>query len=315
MRAATVILLYLAAVFLGGALLAPWVHHGLQGAARLWPALTPLAEAPFHRVVNRCLLGLALLGLWPLLRGLGVRRWSDLGWRRHPQLRRDLALGFVLGWGGLALVAAVTLLTGARVWRTDHPAGELAGALARGLTAALVVAALEETLFRGGLFRGLRREGRFAFAAGLSAAVYAWVHFFERPPRPAEVGPWTGLATLGQMLRGFTDPALLVPGWFTLLLAGLILAYACERQGTLWLAAGLHAGWVFWLKLYGFLTAAGDPAWLAWAGTRKLHDGWLAFGVMAVTGAVLAAVLRARNAAAGPPEAGPPPKSKGDTCA
>lgn len=283
-RAFLAILAYLVLVFGGGAALAPWIYHGVQALARAWPAVAGLADAPFHRYVNRCLLVLALAGLWPLLRRLGVRRWRDLGWTFAGNPGRDAATGLLVSWLGMALVAMAALVTGQRGWRLDHDAAEMAGHLVRAVLAALVVASMEETLFRGGVFRALRREWGFAASAAVSAAIYAWVHFFERPPRPDAVEAFTGFVTLGRMLRGFTEWELLVPGWLTLFGVGWALARAVELRGSLWLALGLHAGWIFWIKSYGFWTVERIPAPAGWLGTSKLYDGWLALLVVLVTG-------------------------------
>lgn len=287
MRLLPVLAAYLVFVFGGAALAAPWVYHGVQALGASWPAFAGLADAPFHRVVNRCVLGLALAGLWPLLRALGVRRWRDLGWTLAGTPGRDFALGLGVSLLGLALVAATALATGARAWRPEREAGEVAGHLLRALSAAVVVAVIEETLFRGALFRALRREGPFALAAAVTAAVYAWVHFFERPPRPETVGPWTGFAALGLMLRGFTHWDSLVPGWLTLFVVGWVLARAVESRGSLWLALGLHAGWIFWIKSYGFWTAERLPGAARWLGSSKLTDGWLALAVVLASGLLI----------------------------
>lgn len=275
---------YLVFVFGGAALVAPWIHLGVQSLAAAWPALAGLADAPFHRFVNRCVLVLALAGLWLLLRALGVRRWRDLGWSLAGTPGRDFSLGLAVSLLGLALVAATALATGVRAWRPEREAGEIAGQLLRALSAAVVVATIEETLFRGALFRALRREGPFALAAAVTAAVYAWVHFFERPPRPDAVGPWTGFVTLGLMLRGFVHWDSLVPGWLTLFVVGWVLARAVESRGSLWLALGLHAGWIFWIKSYGFWTVERVPEAARWLGTARLTDGWFALAVVLATG-------------------------------
>jgi membrane protease YdiL (CAAX protease family) len=97
--------------------------------------------------------------------------------------------------------------------------------------------------------------------AALTSALYSWVHFFERPPRPESVDAFTGIITLGQMLRGFTDVQSLIPGWLSLVLAGWMLALARERTGSLAFSIGLHAGWIFWLKASptNFYTALCTP--------------------------------------------------------
>ena len=84
------------------------------------------------------------------------------------------------------------------------------------------------------------------------------------------------------MLRGFANVEQVVPGFFNLTVAGALLALGYQRTGNLYFSVGLHAGWIFWLKSYGFLTreTAGANAWF-W-GTGKLIDGWLALPVLAL---------------------------------
>jgi uncharacterized protein len=89
---------------------------------------------------------------------------------------------------------------------------------------------------------------------------------------------YSGLALLWAMLR---HPPPLIPAFFTLFVAGAILALSYQRTGALYFSIGLHAGWIFWLKSYGFLfrTSGAHPSF--W-GTDTLVDGWLSFTVLAV---------------------------------
>ena len=94
MRPARSLLIYTGIVFLGGALLAPWLYWTFQWLAALLPAFRKLADNPFHRYVNRSLLALALTGLWPLLRSLGVRGWQDVGLAKPAASLRHWPVGF-----------------------------------------------------------------------------------------------------------------------------------------------------------------------------------------------------------------------------
>ncbi|MCX6896715.1 MAG: hypothetical protein NTZ16_14740 [Verrucomicrobia bacterium] len=100
---------------------------------------------------------------------------------------------------------------------------------------------------------------------------------------PGNVTWLSGLQLLPPMLAGFVDAQKLLPGFFSLTVAGALLALAYQRTGGLYFSIGLHAGWIFWLKSYGFLTATapGANAWF-W-GTGKLIDGWLAFFILLLT--------------------------------
>ena len=286
---------YAVFVFIGGALLAPGLYWACQyGAAQVqgWSALT---EIPFHRFVYRSLLGLALAGLWPLLRSLRADSWPAVGLSRSSASWRHLATGLLLGFASLACVAVIALLAGACKLDLAHPAPWLISRVASALGTAAVVACLEELLFRGAIFGSLRKAQPWPSALVLSSAIYALVHFFQTPPEPARVTWASGLLVLAQMCGGFVQFDRLVPGFFVLALAGLILGLAYQRTGTLHCSIGLHAGWIFWLKLYGSITDTqpGANSWL-W-GTGNLIDGWLALLVLTPVFLAVGSLFRAQT--------------------
>jgi uncharacterized protein len=268
------------AVFLGGALLAPWLYWLAQWGAEHFASLRSLAGNPFHRFVHRAVLGLALLGIWPLMRTLRLASWRDLGWVRPRGQGRRLLLGLGLGFASLALVVGLALVAGAREFRQGlSTAGLCSKLLSAAVSAGVVavpVAVLEETFFRGTLMGVLRRACSPGRAVFLSSTIYALVHFFQKPPPPEAVHWFSGLLTLGQMMRGFVDWTALLPGFFTLLLAGSILGLAFQRTGNLFFPVGLHAGWIFWLRFTGAAMSLRPEANPWFWGSGKLIDGWLA---------------------------------------
>src|SRR5208337_4857297 len=140
-----------------------------------------------------------------------------------------------------------------------------------------------EILFRGGVFGGLRRLFYWPLALVLSSLIYALVHFLHRADFTGAVVWYSGLELLPRLLAGFADFHALVPGFFSLTLAGVLLGLAYQRTGNLYFSIGLHAGWIFWVKIYGAFTieTANSSTWF-W-GTGKMVDGWLAFLVLAAT--------------------------------
>ncbi|MBB4634303.1 CPBP family intramembrane glutamic endopeptidase [Longimicrobium terrae] len=297
-RPLAAMLLYLAFVFAGGALLAPWLYHAVQALAEGNRGLEEVASTPFARYVNRALLGMALVGLPFFLRGAGIRRWRHVGVAPGLIQWRRFAAGFGLGFTSLAMVCAIALAAGGRDLR-PRGAGELAAQFLGALATALVVAAMEELLFRGAFFGGLRKVVPWGAAVAGSSAVYAIVHFMGRPANPPVVDWTAGLRVLPGMLAGMTALHTLFPAFLSLALAGTILALAYHWTGELSASIGIHAGWIFWLKYYGMITrgAPGADPWF-W-GSRKLVDGWLAFiAIVVVLGIVLLMARRGRITAA-----------------
>lgn len=262
---------YVLAVFAGGALLAPWLYELCHAV----PFLHGLAESPFSKFVNRALLFFALVGLWPLLRSLGVSSLPEAGLAGLRGQRRHLLNGFILGFISLAAAIAIILLCQGRILNTADPALKYVKYFFRAMLSAVVVAMLEEILFRGGIFGALRRAFDWRFALIASSAIYAIVHFFQSSDWVGPITWSSGLEMLPRMAAGFTDPDQLFPGFLNLTIVGGILALAYQRTGNLWFSIGLHGGWVFWLKFYGFLTDMQPGSNIHFWGTVRLIDGWM----------------------------------------
>lgn len=281
MRPVRVLGLYLAFVFLGAALLSPWAYQLVHLASGWFSSLQSVADKPFPRYVNRSLIVLALAGLVPFLKAAHLKSWRELGLPKRSDAWQQIGWGFLVGFTSLALVVCFALITGARQASTEHGVLNWAGHLIKASASAAFVAFLEEVIFRGALFGALRKTFHWTLALGISSIIYALVHFFERPGGVEAVGWSSGLIVLGKMLGGFTDWEKIVPGALSLTVAGLILGLAYQRSGSLHFSIGLHAGWIFWLKTYGFVTddTAQARTWLF--GSAKMVDGWLAFFLLA----------------------------------
>jgi uncharacterized protein len=280
MRPLRAVGVYIVVVLLGGALIAPGLYALMQLLAGWMPVLESVASKPFPRYVNRSMLLLAVLGLWPLLRHADLLSWRAMGLSKRRDGLQQLSWGLMLGFLSLALVVVVVIAAGARVLADDHSIGRLLVRVFKAGFTALVVALVEEIVFRGALFGSLRKVFDWKVALLLSSVIYALVHFLERPEMGGQVGWGSGLVVLASMLAGLGELAALVPDVLNLTLVGAILGLAYRRLGTLHFSIGLHAGWIFWLKMYTFLTddAAGARPWLF--GTGKLINGWLVFLVL-----------------------------------
>jgi len=243
LRPSRAIGLYAIAVILLGAAFAPWLFWGVQRFA----AATMFAAYPFHRIFDRSVMIVALVGLWPLLGALGLRSWSNLGYAPAPGWWRHLLAGFVLGVGSLALIVVVTIALGFRPTHFDKSAGQVVMALLQYFVAGIAVALLEETFFRGVVQGAWQRQMNVVLAVVLASVVYSALHFL-RPNLvkiPADQVSWdSGFTCLaGIVTQSFRDRDSVV-GFVTLFLAGCVLGLAYYRTGALYLPIGLHAGWV-----------------------------------------------------------------------
>ena len=275
MRPLLALIIYFIIIFIGGALLAPWLYESAQHLP-----FPHIARAPFHRFEDRAFLILALAGVWPLLKALGARSVADFGLALpYGQMKKFLG-GVLLGFFSLAVVAAVAIGFGARHFAPSLTWHKIVGTLLGAVGTALVVAVLEEILFRGGLFGGLRRFLWWPIALIVSSAIYALSHFLQHGEVTGPVTWHSGLDLLPQMFRGFADFRQLVPGFLCLTLVGILLGLGYQRTGNLYFPIGLHAGWIFWLKIYGSFTTETNWKLIWFWGSGKMVDGWLAFIVL-----------------------------------
>lgn len=291
MRIAVLLAGYLVMVFVGGGLLAPWVWWLAKGLAGAHPAawVVALTDHPFHRYVHRCVLVLAVLGLVPLARVLGCRRWRDLGWAADPAWARRVVGGMTVGVAMFLGVAAAEGWLGFRQWRETPGILEVLRRAGAAAVAGIAVGVLEETLFRGVLCGGLRRHTGWPAAIVLSGGVYALLHFLQRPPSPGDLHAGSGLILVGQMVDVLKVPPGMELRGGVLWVAGILLGWLYYRTGSLWVPFGLHAGWIMAIKMGAVLTQSVPDRLGGGRSLEKIGSDALAILVVLVTWGVWAA--------------------------
>jgi len=237
----------LARIFLvlGGALVAaclvsPWIYWA--GMAIAEAGLIPaLGNFPFHRYFSRVTQIAVIGGGLYLLWSLKIRRLSEFG--LHPNAHRwpDLAAGFAVALVAAALLAVVLVTLG---WSKMRD-GFSAFVLLRIVGTAVVVSCIEEFLFRGVLLGLAMRAIGTVPAAFSVSVVFAVVHFLRPAKAPTEEVNWlSGFDQVAQIIPNLPTPEVLSWGLLTLFLAGMLLAVVTLRTHSLWLAIGIHAGWI-----------------------------------------------------------------------
>lgn len=291
------LLLYLAAVMVGGALLAPALFEGGQwakgwlgdGGFAAW-LKGEISRAHFTRYFNRAVLVCAIVFIWPFLRWVRLDRNLLPKWKPVASGIGQWAAGFGLAAGLLLALGFVFLQMGAYQLR-PRPDWLKFG---EPLTAALGAGVIEEFFFRGLLLGLLLRTMSVRSALLAGTFVFALVHFLKPPEgwqiEDSEVTWASGFTVLRQIAVGFGDVNFLLAEFATLFAVGWVLAQARMKTGALWLGIGLHGGWVFGLKYFSALTRS-MPGWLPWIGSNLkiglmplvvvLLTGWLAVRLVA----------------------------------
>lgn len=293
------------------AVISPWVYQGgtrfaAMTAAGDFPALlewlgAACERAKFGRFFDRSL-WLSALVLMPFLFGrlrkLKARREGPSG---RPLARMPMKTGVIqlltgcliaaaLLWG----LAAILGVTGASV--TNPKAPSLLKLMSKALVPALVVAPLEEWLFRGVLLGLWLRFSRPAAACVGTSFLFALMHFL-RPAAGTVIAdpghPLAGIELLGKIFLHFADPLFFVTDFATLFVVGLILAAARIRTGALWFSIGLHSGWIVAYKAFNLLykDAPGHPL-RPWGVGDSLYSGILPLVTLGLTALVCHLVLR-----------------------
>ncbi len=286
-------------------------------------------RADFPKFFDRAVLLSALVLIFPLTGWLRLGRkpgsYRDTPWslrlpdnviiadqgqplRRNPQGWWQFGTGFVLAAGLLLLSGWLLLQAGCFMWK-DAAAStrgipnkfvsdiDLLKAAGKVLPGALIVAMIEEVLFRGVLLGIFLRAMKVAPAIALLSFLFAFVHFLE-PPRMARVpdpeAANAGFILLGQIFARFADPMSMVSRFSILAVVGVVLSYARYRTASLWLPVGLHIGWVFGMGMFKAATwpVVGLPEAMRWLVGMSLLEGLLPLSVVAVTGVLVHAMTR-----------------------
>jgi len=245
-------------------------------------------------------MGVAVILLYPFILTLrsdqkGVKRPFLVRINPRWQGCKDMLVGFFYAMGYMCFFFMIVYKLGWISLDTDaSPMKAMGKAIGPMVGASLI----EEWLFRGVLFALLLRSlSARATIIGLSL-FFALVHFLKPYSGSAEIVDGgagdAGFRLLYQIGEKFIHPEEFIGVFLTLFVVGLVLAYARLKTGHLWMSIGLHAGWVFTLKVYLALTNNTGKAHLVLYGS-DIREGLLPLVFVALTGFAVAFYLRSRR--------------------
>ncbi len=236
---------------------------------------------PFHKVVSRLWQLLLLVGLVLAVRRLGLRGRDDWGYGL-PRARflRQFGAGLAIGLATMLPMSFAIAALGIRTLRPEFDVALLVEGIVTGAVTGLVVAVIEETFFRGLMFRAVSRESGLALAVAATAILYSAVHLLARVRMPAaEIGWDSGIALLARAFTRFTDPLAFADAIVTLALVGVLLALVRARTGAIATGIGLHMGWVAVIKATSVVTRPVEGAANAFlVSSFDGYTGWLVAG-------------------------------------
>lgn len=231
------------------------------------------------RILEVC----AIAGCIPLLAALGQGGWAAWGLDRDRSFLAHLGWGLLLGIASLSIISAVLLVLNLRVIRPDliTDPGHWVEVVIRSGLAAMLIAVIEEAWFRGALQTVITRIFSAPSAILAISAFYALSHFL-RPDATVDGQPVQFLSGFTALLSGVVSfpLAAMADSILALFIAGVLLGILRARHGNIAMCIGVHAGWVFVIKVYKKFTYINPQAELnALVGQYDGVLGWLAAGL------------------------------------
>ena len=206
----------------------------------------------FDRYFKRSLMLFALLLIWPLILWVKSGPKDDAkkekAKRQKKEVWRDFGAGAVLAGGLFIILAVVAVMKGYFLPKDEV---DWVKELSTVVGVAVVVALIEEYVFRGVLFDVCAKTMSVRATVFWSSMLFALVHFTQPPKGLVVSDPYAwyaGFEFLAQSMAVLFEAHNVVASFFCLFGVGLILAIARCKTGGLALSVGLHAGWILVYK-------------------------------------------------------------------
>ena len=230
----------------------------------------------FERWVSRFALLFLILGLIPCIKYFKLSLKS-LGHNASTYLYiKQVSIGFAVGLVILGLLISSLLVLDIRL---INPSATLSSTLLiKSLIAGLIIALIEETLFRGLFFKLTLKWHNALTAVVVSSFFYAILHFIK-PIDHIDQNTLTIYSGAEVLLNAFIGlMSMQISDFAALFAVGTLLALVRFKTNSLTFCIGLHASWVFLIKSSKQLTDSNPHSdWSFLTGHYDGIVGWLAF--------------------------------------
>lgn len=207
-----------------------------------------------RKLITRLTQILLLLSIFPTMAYLKLNK-SDLGLTARPVFLKQLPLGFGLGLMTLMPVFIILYILGINVideaqpWTVSLAVKKMFLSLLLGL----LIATVEESVFRGMLLAGLKKNLPVIAAVLISSTYFAALHFLDSKSQISQqdFNVFSGFILLGDAFANVLNPNN-ASAFFSLLTVGIFLAVLrTQVKESLGLCIGCHAAWVWQIKMSG----------------------------------------------------------------
>ncbi|MCF6156254.1 MAG: CPBP family intramembrane metalloprotease [Candidatus Brocadia sp.] len=250
-----IFLLFLLTLCLSG-LIAPLIKAFLDTLTSSSPFVRDLLNYKhggydFGRVMRRIMMAVAILLIFLMRKQLMIGSLVTLGIKPIRGWWEQLQMGFFLSTGMFILYVIFLWICGTQTFQPDAKSlADMIFQLLKVLLIAYLVGCIEEILFRGFIFQSLLMDLRVVSAICISSLFYSLLHFFKTKLLVSPgFQPFIGFIVIYQSFKdiivNFTS---ILPSIIGLFLVGVVLSYAYFRTKSLYLAIGIHAGWIFLIK-------------------------------------------------------------------
>ena len=209
-----------------------------------------------RKIIHRLTQIFLVLSIFPAMAYLKLKK-EDLGFTAKSVFLKQLQQGFGIGLVTLMPIFIILYVLGVNVADTSQPwtVGFMAEKMIMSLLLALLIGVVEESVFRGMLLAGLKKNMPAIAAVLISSAYFAALHFLDSKteiPRQ-QLNVFSGFILLGEAIENVLNPKN-VSAFFSLLMVGAFLAVLrTQVEESLGLCIGCHAGWVWQIKVSGSL--------------------------------------------------------------
>ncbi len=303
----SLLLIFIAAPLLS-ALLTPWIYQAIQsqspqvlewvhaceeaGTHTFWADIADsVFDSPFRRVNDRVVLILILLFLPISYRLSGLRSLDSLGWPRRPDRLKLFAGALGVAMASMLIVYLLGVALGVYAWDGASLSGaQMTAGILKILLGGLLIGLLEETLFRGVVLNALSTGlGRVAGIL-ITSILFAVIHFIK-PAEPEVLNQWySGFLLYQQPFSGASGTVGIEIS--TLLCMGLVLGALTTWTKSVYVAIGLHTGWVWIMMLFRLLTENQQTMVWLYGTSEWISTGWVG-PIMALL--ILAAAFASRK--------------------